>query len=241
MKFELKRTRIGTLSKEQILAALMKAADHFKFIEFGMREFTEGKFGCTSETVRLRFGSWRAGINALREELARTGQKLADRSRDRIPETELFAEMERIWRLVGQRPSKYQWEEHSPLYGYATYKSRFGGWLPACLSFIEYRMGRPEETEQEIESSASQVQQESPSKAPIVRETVTSRLRLQVLDRDGFTCVLCGRSPATERGVQLHIDHILPVSRGGRATYENLRTLCARCNLGRGNISQLGA
>jgi len=41
--------------------------------------------------------------------------------------------------------------------------------------------------------------------------------------------------------VVLHIDHVLPVSRGGLATLENLRTLCEKCNLGRGNVTELGA
>ncbi|MBI3782921.1 MAG: HNH endonuclease [Deltaproteobacteria bacterium] len=75
---------------------------------------------------------------------------------------------------------------------------------------------------------------------PVRRRAPTARLRLQVLDRDSFRCVLCGRSPALERGAILHIDHVIPFSRGGPATLDNLRTLCQRCNLGRGNAMSLG-
>jgi len=63
-------------------------------------------------------------------------------------------------------------------------------------------------------------------------------LRFKVLQRDRFRCQLCGRSPATNLSCNLHVDHIVPYSKGGRTTLENLRTLCAECNIGRGNRSQ---
>lgn len=62
-------------------------------------------------------------------------------------------------------------------------------------------------------------------------------LRFKVLQRDRFRCQLCGRSPAGELGCTLHVDHIVPVSKGGRTTFENLRALCAECNVGKGNRS----
>lgn len=42
---------------------------------------------------------------------------------------------------------------------------------------------------------------------------VTRAMRYDVLRRDGFRCVKCGRG--REDGVKLHVDHIKPVSRGG--------------------------
>ena len=56
-------------------------------------------------------------------------------------------------------------------------------------------------------------------------------LRYNILQRDGFRCVLCGRG--REDGVKLHVDHIVPVSKGGRTVSDNLRTLCEDCNLGK--------
>ena len=73
------------------------------------------------------------------------------------------------------------------------------------------------------------------------RRDVPDRLRLKVLDRDGYRCVICGRSPANEPGVVLHIDHIIPFSRQGKTELENLRVLCKQCNLGRGNSELAGA
>lgn len=69
--------------------------------------------------------------------------------------------------------------------------------------------------------------------ANVERKKMTPDLRYRVFNRDGFHCVLCGRSASD--GVILHVDHIIPVSRGGATTLDNLRTLCADCNLGKGD------
>jgi len=64
------------------------------------------------------------------------------------------------------------------------------------------------------------------------RSLMTLTLRSDILRRDGYRCRMCGAAGAD--GVELHVDHILPVSRGGRTIVENLQTLCAPCNLGKG-------
>ena len=71
------------------------------------------------------------------------------------------------------------------------------------------------------------------SKAQVLRERskLTKKLRYQVLKRDHYQCVICGRG--AKDGVKLHVDHIKPVARGGKTTLNNLRTLCADCNLGK--------
>ena len=65
------------------------------------------------------------------------------------------------------------------------------------------------------------------------RDLMTVGLRTNVMRRDGFRCRMCGASAS--EGTTLHVDHILPVSRGGLTVLENLQTLCASCNLGKGN------
>lgn len=64
------------------------------------------------------------------------------------------------------------------------------------------------------------------------RSLLTKSMRYDVLRRDGYRCQLCGRS--ANDGVILHVDHVIPVSRGGRTVMSNLRTLCEECNLGKG-------
>lgn len=58
--------------------------------------------------------------------------------------------------------------------------------------------------------------------------------RFNVLERDGFTCQYCGaRAPA----VVLHVDHVVPVSRGGVNDASNLTTACSACNVGKAGAS----
>ena len=64
---------------------------------------------------------------------------------------------------------------------------------------------------------------------------MSDRMRFRILSRDGFTCQSCGASPIKERGVELHVDHIIPWSKGGETVESNLQTKCKKCNLGKGN------
>lgn len=64
------------------------------------------------------------------------------------------------------------------------------------------------------------------------RQKMTPSLRYDIMKRDGFRCVLCGRSVERD-GVTLHVDHIIPVAKGGKTVPGNLRTLCEECNKGK--------
>lgn len=67
------------------------------------------------------------------------------------------------------------------------------------------------------------------------KKVISQSIRFKILTRDNYRCVKCGRSPANEPGVKLHVDHILPESEGGIIEENNLQTLCEKCNLGKGN------
>lgn len=62
------------------------------------------------------------------------------------------------------------------------------------------------------------------------RVPISKSLRYNVLHRDGFRCQACG---ATHKQTRLHIDHIVPVSKGGTTEEGNLQVLCEACNLGK--------
>lgn len=66
------------------------------------------------------------------------------------------------------------------------------------------------------------------------RSLMTDKVRYKIMRRDKFKCVLCGASQGD--GVKLHVDHIIPVSKGGKTVESNLRTLCERCNLGKSDL-----
>ena len=64
------------------------------------------------------------------------------------------------------------------------------------------------------------------------RQKMSAGLRYDILKRDGYKCKICGRG--AEDGVKLHVDHIVPIVKGGKTVPENLQTLCQDCNLGKG-------
>lgn len=65
------------------------------------------------------------------------------------------------------------------------------------------------------------------------RNKPSSRLRFLVLNRDGSKCTRCGK---TAEETVLEIDHVIPVSKGGISTIENLTTLCITCNRGKSDL-----
>lgn len=65
------------------------------------------------------------------------------------------------------------------------------------------------------------------------RSLMTDSLRYDIFKRDNYRCQICGAS--ANDGVKLHVDHIVPVSKGGKTEPSNLQTLCERCNLGKSN------
>ncbi len=65
----------------------------------------------------------------------------------------------------------------------------------------------------------------------VERGKVSDSMRYDVFKRDNFRCVICGAS--SKHGVRLHVDHIIPIAKGGKSTMDNLQTLCERCNVGK--------
>lgn len=63
------------------------------------------------------------------------------------------------------------------------------------------------------------------------RKAVSKKMRFEVFKRDSFTCQYCGRKAPD---IVLHIEHITPVSKGGKNTLMNLVTSCVECNMGKG-------
>jgi hypothetical protein len=67
------------------------------------------------------------------------------------------------------------------------------------------------------------------------RALMTSKLRHFIKSRDNYACRYCSVSVAAQPHLLLEVDHIVPVSRGGLSTPENLQTLCWRCNRTKSN------
>lgn len=65
------------------------------------------------------------------------------------------------------------------------------------------------------------------------RKLMTPKLRKRIMERDNYTCQECGKHMPDEVG--LHIDHIIPVSKGGKTVESNLQVLCSKCNRKKSN------
>ena len=82
-----------------------------------------------------------------------------------------------------------------------------------------------------------------PPDKPLKIRNLSTRLRAEVLERNGFTCRACGQAagdmdPETGRAVVLHIAHIQDRAHGGKDEIDNLRAFCARCNEGAKHLTQ---
>lgn len=67
------------------------------------------------------------------------------------------------------------------------------------------------------------------------KQYIPLNLRRAVIDRDGLHCVFCD-DDLTDK--EIHLDHIIPESRGGPTTYNNLQVTCRKCNLAKGTLSE---
>ncbi len=231
MKYTLERDPLNKIPTETIIDELRKAAKHFKYIHFTRHEFDRIASTCKGSTVLSRFGTWEKALKSTRYALKSRPKK----SQIKIPNEELFAELERIWHKLGHRPSRAEWDSLMPKYSYTTYKTRFNGRVNACVKFIEYK--GPSSAQKEKEKTSSTISKKQPKNKiipSIAKRNIPDKLRVKVFQKDNFKCVYCDRSPATHKRIYLHVDHIVPFSRGGKTILENLQTLCQKCNWGKG-------
>lgn len=84
---------------------------------------------------------------------------------------------------------------------------------------------------------------ENPKPVPAFSREISKELRAYVLDRNGFTCQMCGAVAGephpydSSRKTRLHIGHIIDKSMGGTDDPSNLRALCSVCNEGAANLT----
>ncbi|MDI6796884.1 MAG: HNH endonuclease [Desulfatibacillaceae bacterium] len=78
---------------------------------------------------------------------------------------------------------------------------------------------------------------------PSFARTMSKETRAYVLDRNGFTCQMCGAVAGEphpydpSRKTRLHIGHIIDKSKGGTDEPSNLRAICSVCNEGAQNAT----
>ena len=174
-----------------------------------------------STTIARRFGTWPA---ALQEAGLSPGRSDLGHSDD-----VWMRNIYEMWVSKGRQPSYGDMRSSASRFTPEGYAHRYGSWTKALLRFQVWLDSGNDDGVQ-----LKQDDKRTPRTSPKGR-TPSLRLRWKVLERDRFTCQGCGSSPSMTPGIVLHVDHIVPFSRGGETTYSNLQTLCDRCNLGKTN------
>ncbi len=181
-------------------------------------------------TVQKRMGSW---TQALRRAGLQLNRQVG------ITDEDLFENIKALWLRLGRQPKYGEVRRTDSRYSAKPYETRFGSWSEALRQFMDWvnsddaaQPSHVGETTPSASDTASRLPE--PPKRRTRREP-SDRQRFRILVRDGFRCRSCGSSPLVQRGIELHVDHILPWSRGGETTDDNLETKCRTCNLGKGS------
>jgi len=218
MKFELEKFHRNTSDKE-LIADLKRVASNLRK-SLTIDEYNErGTYHST--TLTRRFGSWfkvleNAGLSRTRSLL-------------NIPEEELFKNLGEIWTKLGRQPRYQEFQKPLSKYSAGTYENRFGSWTNALEKFVAYINN---EKRYSSEKAIEKLNAEPLTKHKTKR-SINWRLRFLVMKRDNFKCKKCGRSPATDPEIILHVDHKIAWANGGETVFENLETLCSKCNIGK--------
>jgi hypothetical protein len=220
------------LTDEQILDELRRIAKLLNKEEITTDDLKRHSKIIGPKILTSRFGSWRGGV-------ARAGLKVSAHGH-RWTDDEYFENLLNVWTHYGRQPLYREMSMSPSEITIEGYRSRFGSWRRSLEAFAD-RMNRDEKNGVEQvfrkEEGKEQIREEIKKHSVLAedRRTIPMGLRYKILSRDKFKCVKCGASPATDPICRLHIDHILPFSKGGKTTLENLQTLCENCNLGKGN------
>lgn len=218
-QFKLEHTAGVAISDDEIISDMRRVASEFGEGSLsGPLYQSLGRYSRT--TASIRFGSWNGALRAA---------GLSVLNELNITDEVLFGNIEQLWVTLGRQPRKRELVQPMSHYSERPYSRRFGSWRKALEAFVEWAENA---SDMDCEPVIPGHSRRQTSRDP------NSALRWRVANRDGFRCIHCGMSPAVNPGVTLHIDHIVPWSKGGETTIENLQTLCLTCNLGKGTQSQ---
>lgn len=185
--------------------------------------------GCSHITVNTRDKNGRLLISDHYKLLSRDGLHHVDRKRLVLASAYMFEETNKRFGSA----INVTWQQ---LYAVCTSCLATGeefpeklcsliGGRPICKSCMDrYSLAPP---------APSQISATKPTPEEIERRKLTPSLRYDVLENGNFTCVTCGST--SKDGAKLHVDHIVPISKGGKTEPGNLQVLCEKCNLGKSN------
>lgn len=222
------------MSDAALLALLRNAAQTLRKESVTVEEFNQHA-PINAATLSRRFHGWANAIERAGLHPAKVQRRYSD--------DDCFENLLRVWTHYG-RPPKFEEMPNAPsTISIRAYINRWGTWRKALKAFVDRinqdvgtKTKDDRESEQTMQTSAaSRGHAPELAKPDSERHAIKLGLRYEVLKRDCFRCVICGRSPATTLGLELHVDHVVPFSSGGKTVPGNLRSTCSECNLGKGS------
>lgn len=217
-KFEIDRVK-SPFVKADLINSLKDYARIHNVDSFGMLDYDSwNKRIASAATISVHFGTWGKALQSADCRVVR-GYKL-----DTKAMVNAFRE---CWQNHGSVPTQRHLEEflHQQNYPFRTksYGKIFGGLGALAKRIVAVQNGTLPEADLY-----------KPRKVELPRDrTVPLNVRYDVMKRDGYRCRKCGADPSQDKSIRLEVDHVSPVSRGGKSTIDNLQTLCWACNQGK--------
>jgi len=217
------------IPNEELLTDLIKVAKLLQTDTLSGTDYSSiGKFSLP--TFQRAFGSWPKALEA-------AGLNVSDSWHPKVPDEELLSNLANVWEILGRQPRKTDLAPPVSNISAQSYVRRFGSWREALEHFVlSTEQATPNSNNQDPTSDQTHSFTTAAQPKRKTQRDPSWRLRFLVNRRDRFTCCACGRSPATHPGTVLHVDHIVPWSKGGETVLENLQTLCDRCNIGKSDL-----
>ena len=224
------------LTDDEILDELRRVANLLSQESITRVDLRNHSAAISEAVVASRFGSWMEGVRC-------AGLQVSNNYRAKLTDEDYFENLLTVWVFHGRQPLWREMDDPPSAISPSAYQKHFGGWRRALETFV----ARTRQDDPQAIASESAPKTDAlgsiaivPVKVTQTQQTVNTRsvsmgLRFRVLDRDRFKCTKCGSSPASDLNCKLHVDHVIPYSRGGKTIQENLQTLCEICNLGKGN------
>lgn len=226
--------RTRGFSDDELIAELRTVAKKLGVTTFTMEMFNKYA-SINAETVRLRFGSWWAAMKKADLVISNLGKRYSDE--------DYFENLLTVWTHYGRQPTYGEMDLPPSSIPPGAYEAKWGKWTKALLAFLDrvnsdVNTSPPKVAQTEADVSHARRRltrhiKKPPRPKKSGERTISLGLRYDVLRRDRFRCVICGANPAANPQCQLHVDHVIAHSKGGRTSLENLRTLCMRCNVGK--------
>lgn len=217
MQFQLNKKE--TITDEDIIEEMKSVMKKLGKTKLTIKEF-DANAKINSSTVTRRFGKWNKALSIAGAELSNTFYS----------EEDLMTNIKNVWLKKGLQPTRRDMDNRAlSTISSGTYLRRFGTWYKALESFITYISEAKDDSPMNKETDSTSSIKHKTKRDP------SDRLKVQVLMRDGNRCKICGVE--CSGGLHnIHFDHIIPWSKGGETTLENLQVLCSACNEAKGNL-----